>query len=87
MTLRIRNIIKILCLFLIYCYGKLYDSIFIKSYMFEIYIGTYGQNSQRDRNNWFLELISAFQLFVFIKPVIFPISAYFIIPFCSSNSS
>ena len=48
---------------------------------FEIYIGTYGQNSQRDRNNWFLELISAFQLFVFIKPIIFPISAYFIIPF------
>ena len=33
--------------------------------------GLYGKNSLRSRNDWYVELISAFQLVVFIKPIIF----------------
>ena len=33
--------------------------------------GLYGKNSIRSRNDWYIELLSTFQLFVFIKPIIF----------------
>ena len=41
----------------------------------EAFGGLYGKNSIRSRNDWYVELVSTFQLFVFIKPIIFPLSA------------
>ena len=37
----------------------------------EAFGGLYGKNSIRSRNDWYVELLSTFQLFVFIKPIIF----------------
>jgi len=37
--------------------------------------GLYGKNSKRSKNDWYVELLSTFQLSAFIKPVIFSLSA------------
>ena len=34
--------------------------------------GLYGKNSIRSRNDWYVELFSTFQLFIFIKPCWYP---------------
>ena len=36
--------------------------------------GLYGENSKRSTNDWYVELVSTFQLFVFIKPNLFTFS-------------
>ena len=41
--------------------------------------GLYGKNSIRSRNDWYVELVSTFQLFVFIKPIIFLTTALLLI--------
>ena len=41
--------------------------------------GLYGKHSIRSRNDWYVELVSTFQLFVFIKPIIFLITAFLLI--------
>ena len=43
--------------------------------LIEVLDGLYGKNSKRSKNDWYVELLSTFQLFVFIKPIIFPLSA------------
>ena len=43
--------------------------------LIEVLGGLYGKNSKRSKNDWYVELLSTFQLFVFIKPIIFPLSA------------
>lgn len=45
----------------------------------EIFSNIYGKNSKRNKNDWYVELISTFQLFVLIKPIIYPLSAIIII--------
>jgi len=37
--------------------------------------GLYGSKSKRSKNDWYVELISTFQLIFLTKPVIFPVSA------------
>ena len=41
--------------------------------------GLYGKNSIRSRNDWYIELLSTFQLFIFIKPIIFLTTTLFLI--------
>jgi len=50
-------------------------SILIIFGLIEVLGGLYGKNSKRSKNDWYVELLSTFQLFAFIKPVIFPLSA------------
>tara|TARA_Y100001968_G_scaffold269615_1_gene260495 strand:- start:786 stop:1607 length:822 start_codon:yes stop_codon:yes gene_type:complete len=46
--------------------------------VFEIIIGTYGHKSNRKQNDWLLEIVSSLQLFIIIKPFVFPLTAVFI---------
>ena len=41
--------------------------------------GLYGKHSIRSKNDWYVELVSTFQLFVFIKPIIFLTTALLLI--------
>ena len=41
----------------------------------ELSKGLYGEKSKRSKNDWYVELISTFQLFILLKPIIFPLSA------------
>ena len=41
--------------------------------------GLYGKDSIRSRNDWYIELLSTFQLFIFIKPIIFLTTTLFLI--------
>ena len=50
-------------------------SILIIFGLIEVLGGLYGKNSKRSKNDSYVELLSTFQLFVFIKPIIFPLSA------------
>ena len=45
----------------------------------EFFTNLYGRNSLRDKNDWYVELISTFQLFVLVKPIIYPLSAIIIV--------
>ena len=41
--------------------------------------GLYGKHSIRSKNDWYVELVSTFQLFVVIKPIIFLTTALLLI--------
>ena len=52
--------------------------------IFEIGIGTYGRLSKRSKNDWIIEIISSLQLFILVKPIIFPLTAIIILYFFPS---
>ena len=47
--------------------------------LIEIFSNIYGKNSKRNKDDWYVELISTFQLLVLIKPIIYPLSAIIIV--------
>ena len=54
-------------------------SILILFGLIEAFGGLYGKKSKRSKNDWYVELFSTFHLFVFIKPIIFFSTTYFLI--------